>query len=192
MVQTANIVPEKTSILNIMKIEHFSCLLRLLKIVAFVLRLVHNCCSPEIGTLEKGNAMTKLIMDVQKMDFSHEITNSKRSENAPSLIRQLNLLSDGENVLRCKGRIENSLLPNEVKFPILLPKDNWFTRLVILKAHQHVLHGGVRETLASVRQIFWIPQGRRAIRLNIRNCVTCRKVDGKPYKGTATSCIQII
>ena len=71
-----------------------------------------------------------------------------------------------------------------MKFPILLPKGHVFTKLVVFKAHCDVFHGGVRETLAEVRQRFWIPQERRVIRSNIRNCVTCLKINGKPYESS--------
>ena len=98
-------------------------------------------------------------------------------------MKQLNLFLDEQDILRCKGRIENALLSNDVKFSVLLPRVHWFTRLVVLKAHDDILYGGVRETLAEVRQKFWIPQGRRIVKSKIRSCVTCRKVHGKAYQG---------
>ena len=61
------------------------------------------------------------------------------------------------------------MLPNDAKFPVLFPKAHTFTKLVILKAHRSVLHGGVRETLAEVRQQYWIPQGRYVVELMVKH-----------------------
>ena len=36
-------------------------------------------------------------------------------------------------------------------------------------------------TIAAIRQKFWIPVIRQAVRKIIRKCVTCRKVVGKAY-----------
>ena len=45
-----------------------------------------------------------------------------------------------------------------------------------------VLHGGVRETLTELRQSYWIPKGRKLVKKEIRKCVTCRKVEGPPFR----------
>ena len=45
-----------------------------------------------------------------------------------------------------------------------------------------VLHGGVRETLTELRQSYWIPKGRQLVKKEIRKCVTCRKVEGPPFR----------
>ena len=47
----------------------------------------------------------------------------------------LGLCKSDSVVLRCFGRIQNSLLPYSTKCPVLLPKEHYFTRLVILGCH---------------------------------------------------------
>ena len=84
---------------------------------------------------------------------------------------------------RCKGRIEKALISVDEKYPVLLPKNHEYTKLVILKVHETVIHGGVRDTLVALRQNYWVPHGRRVVKSIIRNCVICRKVTGKPYMG---------
>ena len=49
-------------------------------------------------------------------------------------------------------------------------------------AHERSLHLGLNHTLTHVRQHYWIPQARQFIKKLLRHCVTCRKVNGKPYK----------
>ena len=52
--------------------------------------------------------------------------------------------------------------------------------------HARVMHNGVGETLTEIRQRFWIPQGRQLIKRLIRKCVTCKKVEGKPFPSLKT------
>ena len=99
------------------------------------------------------------------------------------MIRQLNLILDESGILRCRSRFDNSMTPTKQKNPILLPRSSWLTRLVILEAHQIVFHGRIRETLAEVRERYWIPQGRKAVKSVLRKCVDCIKNDGEPYAG---------
>ena len=47
--------------------------------------------------------------------------------------------------------------------------------------HSRVLHSGVSQTLARVRQEYWIPCGRAVIKKLIRNCGVCRRTEGEPY-----------
>jgi len=54
--------------------------------------------------------------------------------------------------------------------------------LIVRAAHCMVLLGGVRETLTELRQSYWIPKGRQLVKTEIRKCVTCRKVEGPPFR----------
>ena len=42
-----------------------------------------------------------------------------------------NMLLDKNGLLRVKARLQNSLLADETKFPILLNKCNWLVRVII-------------------------------------------------------------
>lgn len=52
--------------------------------------------------------------------------------------------------------------------------------------HKQVMHGGVRETFTHIRQTYWIPQGRQLVKRIISKCVTCRKVEGPPFRSVPT------
>ena len=105
------------------------------------------------------------------------------SKNKPriTLVKQLRLFLDDQRLIRCRGRIHNTPVSESTKFPILLPTDHPFTKLVVLSIHHQQLHSGVNSKLAAVRQRFWIPQTRQLLRKLLRKCVTCRKQGGKPY-----------
>ena len=68
--------------------------------------------------------------------------------------RSLNLFNDDKNLIRCGGRIQESNLPDETKFPMLLPNNHDFTRLIVLRCHAEVIHNGVHETLTQLRSKF--------------------------------------
>ena len=62
-----------------------------------------------------------------------------------------------------------------------MPKDAYFTRLVIEDAHSKVLHSGVLQTLSTIRQEYWIPQGRAVVKKALKDCRVCRCVEGAPF-----------
>ena len=67
-----------------------------------------------------------------------------------------------------------------------MPKDNHLTTLIVQSMHKTVMHGGVCETLTQIRQTYWIPQGRQLIKRIISKCVTCRKIQGPPFRSVPT------
>ena len=68
------------------------------------------------------------------------------------LVKQLDLFKDQENIIRCRGRIDESSLSLSEKQPILLPSKYPFTDLIILDHHKIVHHNGIKETLNSIRE----------------------------------------
>ena len=97
------------------------------------------------------------------------------------MITQLRLFLDQDNIIRCEGRIAISRVPDSAKDPILLPTQHYFTKLIIRECHELVHHDGIRETLNCVRERFWVPRGREAVKTVVRECVMCRKFEGKPF-----------
>ena len=73
-----------------------------------------------------------------------------------------------------------------VKFPLLLPKDSHFTELIVLETHARVLHNGVRDTLAELRQTYWIPHGRQMIKKILKRCTLCKKIEGPSFRPVAS------
>ena len=96
-------------------------------------------------------------------------------------MRQFNLYLDDSGLMRCRGRIQNSLLNQEAKTPILLPSKHHGVELIIKDTHNRVLHSGVNTTLTTMRERFWIIRGRQTVKNIVRRCVRCRKVEGKHF-----------
>ena len=66
--------------------------------------------------------------------------------------------------------------------PKLLPSGDHFTKLVINSVHKENLHSGVSQTLAEVRQEYWIPKGRMAVRSVLQSCCRYIRISGGTYK----------
>ena len=88
-------------------------------------------------------------------------------------------------ILRCRGRIQASELPQDAISSVYLPPNAFLTTLIILHEHRESLHSSTTYLLRILRQRFWIPQGRRtiakALKTSIIKCTICLKEKVKPY-----------
>ncbi|XP_017765120.1 PREDICTED: uncharacterized protein LOC108554371 [Eufriesea mexicana] len=90
----------------------------------------------------------------------------------------LDPFTDKEGILRVGGRLTKGSLKPDMKHPMILPRNDHVTQLVI-RGHQiKSLRAGVQTTLNSVRQRFWIPGRRYHNRKTIHQCVRC--IPAKP------------
>ena len=167
-------------------ITRFSCLTKLLRVTVLVLRFINKLKrtfkansqvdSTEIAEAEK--MWTRYVQQLHYGDIIESIHNSKHN----NMKSQLGIYLDHENILRCRGRLENAELSEGARLPMLLPKGDRYTNLLINRTHRKSFHAGVSQTLALVRQKYWIPQGRSAVRAVILGCSVCRHHEGGPYK----------
>jgi len=89
--------------------------------------------------------------------FQDELKGSKHYKD---LALKLKLVEIDE-LLRCKGRLECLDLEPESEEPIILPRDDKLTILVI-ECHRKTKHSGIRATLGELRLRFWVAKGRQA------------------------------
>uniref|UniRef100_A0A8L8K227 Integrase_H2C2 domain-containing protein n=1 Tax=Heligmosomoides polygyrus TaxID=6339 RepID=A0A8L8K227_HELPZ len=99
---------------------------------------------------------------------------------------RLTPVKDSEGIIRCKGRLQNSDLPENSKHcaPILLGAQSAPATLVIRDAHTH-LHLGTTHTIAQVRTNYWIPQ--RQVQKVVRKCIPCQRWNNLLYRYPALS-----
>jgi hypothetical protein len=85
-------------------------------------------------------------------------------------------------LIRVAGRTDASHLKWAAKYPILLHKDDPYTRGLVIHYHRRILcHvGGVRTLLAELNKRYWIPQCVALVRKVIRGCLKCRRRDCRP------------
>jgi len=128
------------------------------------------------GPLSTDEYEAAEILWLRKMQQA--VVESPRFE---SLKKQLGLYTDDNGLLRCKGRLQNTTIPFNGKYLILLPANHCVTARVIDDCHKRVLHNGSRETLAELRSRFWIVKGRQVVRKVLSRCVICKRIEGQHY-----------
>ena len=106
----------------------------------------------------------------------------KLNDNFKDLENLQRLRLDDNGLYRSAGRFSQGKgLPYSAKKPILLNRYHKLTRLIILDAQERIKHNGERHTLTEVRNQYWIPRGKSFIKKILSKCVTCRKVNSRPY-----------
>ncbi len=193
----SNEAENRNDISKLIDCARFSKLNRLLRVTAYVLRFIRNLKNRvqkpmahsqvlNVGLTSEEVKEAELIWvkSIQSSTFAKEIQFLKRKERRtpPIMVSQFGLFLDDQETLRSKGRINETSLPLSTKVPAMLPSKHWFTELVIRDTHERVKHSGIRNTLATIRERFWIIRGREAVKKSLRHCVVCRKVEGLPYR----------
>lgn len=176
--------------LSILKITHFSSdllrryssLCKLKRIIAYCKRFINSSKIKNANDRKKGvltpqeleDAMKLIIKLVQLEAFSTEInllTRNQRVDKKSSLLH-LDPFLEGD-IIKVGGRINNAMVLESQKHPVVLPKGHPITKLIIRDEHIKKMHAGVNATLYCVRESFWPLDGRNATRHVLRKCVQC-------------------
>ena len=139
----------------------------------------------QAAKIAQFEAYGNILNVVKTTDFS---TAMKKCNN-PTLKHQLNALrnlrpfvSTEDGVMRVNGRLRHAPIAYNAKYPIILPKDGHFTKLVIEHFHKITGCSGYNTTLAATRQHFWIVNGPTTVKRYTRTCVKFRERDAKPLE----------
>ena len=131
----------------------------------------------------KEEALNILIKDMQEEVYTSEIKELVKGNQVParSKIANLNPFIGKDGLLRCKTRLESAPIPENTANPILLPKDQSLTKLIIKHEHEKTKHAyGTDYTLSEVRRNYWIPSGRQQVKKVLKNCRQCKINFGLP------------
>ena len=160
---------------------------KLTRIISYIYRFYKNCRSREktIGPIiskELEEAELTLVKLVQREEFSKDIKCLQGKGEVPpeSKLKNLYPFLDDNGVLRVGGRLSNSQLEFNRKFPAILPKNHHLTSLIGETYHRKYLHIGPQGLLFMMRQKFWPLNGRNLCRKLVHNCVTCFKAKPVP------------
>ena len=161
----------------------YSSLPKLLKVTAYVKRLIQllkkQAHKTDCLTAREINEAERMwITYVQRKNFisdDGEITQQLGKS-------QLNPKKHADEIIRVHGRYANADLSAETKLPILIPRKENFTNLLIKHIHHKIFYFGTSHTLADIRKTYWIPQGRATVKAVLKKCFLCRRFQGGPYK----------
>ena len=160
-------------------IQRFSTLTRTLRVLSYCKRFINGCKKHKqlgsLTTIELKNTLRQVAKIEQHTYFSEEIRSlvKEKQVSKSCKIASLNPFLDTEGLLRVGGRLQHSQLPYETKHPIILPYHCHLTTLIILDAHSNTLHGGNQLTLTYTRNLFWIINGKKAVRTVLGRCIKC-------------------
>lgn len=179
----------RVNISAIIDIERFGSRMKLLRVSAYVLRFIANLRKQNADRTTTHLTVTELqqaeilwVKSCQTSVYREEIENlTSRDERRLPLVKQLRLYLDENQNICCGGRIHNAPLSPQTLFPCLLPQKHPFIRLVVLDAHERLLHSGTSATTTSTRQKYWIPAIRIYVQTILRMCVARGAATSLPY-----------
>jgi len=130
----------------------------------------------KISVEELASAEIDVIRLVQANCFSYliEYFNSGKvvseCKNELKSIQKLSPFLDEQGIIRVGGRLQRSAYEFDLKHPILLPKRDNETRLIVVCCHKLLRHSGYNSVLARIRQRFWIVSGISTVRYYLKDC----------------------
>jgi len=141
------------------KINGFSKYTTLLRVFARVLQFVNKTPSTHITAAEMQTALLRIVHVIQQHRFAAEIKQLANNQQVTGhLVSLAPFLDDttSPQLLRVGGRLAHAKIPNEAKFPLLLPKDEPCVKVIVRYFHQQNYHAGPRALVALIQQKFWI------------------------------------
>jgi len=130
---------------------------------------------------ELDDALKFMISLAQRKHFSEQLdalkVNGKLKKKDKLL--SLNPFIGNDGLLRVGGRLSNSLLKYDEKFPIILPRLDHLTNMIIRHCHLVNFHAGTTLMLSQLRRTYWIVSARNLVKQYTRKCVKCCRVRGR-------------
>ena len=109
----------------------------------------------------------------------------KKKIVASSLCINLNLFLHSDGLIRLYTSLALSeAIDYDIRFPILLPRDDYVTKLLIRHYHVTESHSGIQQTLSSLRLKFWIPKLGKLVPQIVKSCETCNYHHSQRYHVT--------
>ncbi|XP_041845165.1 uncharacterized protein LOC121642470 [Melanotaenia boesemani] len=161
-------------------LNRFSSWSLLVRVIARIKRLGSNThFSSDLVTAEERKRAAEIVTGlVQHQAFPHELKLLQKGDTLPSsspLSHLDPILVQG--LIRVGGRLSRSTLSQEIKHPVVLPKDGHIIQLILSHYHAATCHQGRNQTLNELRANgFWVLGGSKAVARLIHKCVLCRKL----------------
>ncbi|GBN43172.1 hypothetical protein AVEN_58849-1 [Araneus ventricosus] len=156
---------------------------KIIRILGYIYRFIYNCKNKnerKKGPLESGELKLSELFVLKQVQNEHFVkdVNSLRIKvevSKESQLRNLHPFLDTSGLVRVGGRLGNSELSTDRKYPILLPSKGRITHLILQYYHRMNLHVEPQSLLFHVRQKYWLLNGRTLCREIVHKCVTCFK-----------------
>ena len=190
VVMMANAIQSDTPSLWRLNPKRHSSWKKLIRICGWVIWFITNVRRSvdakivgELLSSEVKDAEDWFIRSAHEESFTEEYRLLKKGKGISSSSKLICLqpTKDEYGIMRCNSRIVNAeLLPIETKYPIILPRASWATKLIIKQCHEDGHHStGTNHTLAVLSTRYWIISAREVIREVEKDCVVCRRRKAK-------------
>ena len=166
---------------NLLNIERYSSVRKLVNVTAWIYRFILN---------SRRKSDERIVDDVLTVDEKRMALRFWIKINQNILVNDvkyeqikcsLNLLRDGEGVIRAHGRLQLAKIPEEALKPIMLDRSHRLAELILWDCHNRVKHNGVRETLNEFQTQYWVTRSRSFGRKILSRCVLCRFLNSRQY-----------
>ena len=163
---------------NLWGLDRFSSYKRVLCVLAWVKRFVHNIKS-KVEHRERGYISSKEIVESEL-----SVIKMLQAECFLALddeqIKHFKPFYDDNKVIRLSTKIILRDDTYNFKCPIILPAKHKLVNLIIEEKYVELKHAGVQITMNALREKFWVLGGRQIIRSVIKSCISCRRYDARP------------
>ncbi|KRX86068.1 hypothetical protein T4E_5437 [Trichinella pseudospiralis] len=173
---------------NVINPGRYSSFERLIRVIAWCRRFRHNTTMPARSRRTGIGLTSDELKEAERIWIRQEQIHAFGSKESldkamTKMLCGLNPFLDEFGVLRVGGRLGRAQLEEETKFPALLPRKGMIVDLLIRREHNPQLHAGVAQTLAALRERFWILRGRSAVKRVLRTCgMICRRAAARPFQ----------
>jgi hypothetical protein len=175
-----------TKLENPFAFQRWSTFTKVVRIVAWVLRFIHNTKSKETklsGELAYDEITSAKIMVFQleqKEAFASEFDclDSGKAVPKQSPLKKFNPFLDTDGLMKVKGRLQFSNLSFDEKHPLILPKGH-ISKLIVRHQHLILKHAGVSTMINTLRASYWILGLRRLAKSVKRECFSCQRQDSQ-------------
>ena len=163
--------------------ERYSSWNKLISVTNLVLKFIKIKCPSWTKNVTAGTYWLKRIQ-MEHFPIIRAIllgeTDKPVDHPSKNMIGQLNLYLDELGLVRSKGRVANAEFTKMRRDPILSTVKAHSISLYIKHVHEINLHSGEDQTLATVRQVLWVPHARPLIKRIVKGCVLCRRYNASP------------
>ena len=166
-------------------LKRFSTWKKLVNTVAILYKFCKRLRKVSVQLLDLTTMSQNFIYSmIQYEAFKDEIAVIEaNTDNLPksSPLYKCSPYIDDCGVLRIKGRIDlGKNIPESMKRPIILPKDNYGTKLIIQHYHEKFHHIHHETVLYEINQVFHIPCLRVQLKKIRNTCQKCKNESMNP------------
>ena len=142
--------------------------------LAYVRRFAQNA--------RKKNAKTGPITVQELKESENQLFKWSQLHLDPCVIDKKLIPSLAEDgLIRAHGRLEDARsLPQEMRNPVILPRDHLLVKLLLRHLHNKRAHCGYKSLMHEARRKYWIIGLSSMSKALTAKCITCRKLRKKP------------